>query len=106
MVAAYVAQNIRTARWAKANPAEAARYIARDTATTEEEVLLGYSSHVAEQLEPSLDDRLVGYLEHQKNFLLAEGFLKQDFAIADFIAREPLIAARKLVDAQTAERAA
>ncbi len=106
VVAAYVAQNIRTARWAKANPAEAARYIARDTATTEEEVLLGYSSHVAEQLEPSLDDRLVGYLEHQKNFLLAEGFLKQDFAIADFIAREPLIAARKLVDAQTAERAA
>lgn len=106
IVTAYIAQNLRTARWAKANPAEARRYIARDTAATEEEVVLGYSSDVTAQLEPSLDDRLVGYLEHQKNFLLAEGFIKKDFAIADFIAREPLIAARKLVDAEGANRAA
>jgi ABC-type nitrate/sulfonate/bicarbonate transport system substrate-binding protein len=106
VVTAYVAQNLRTARWAKANQAEARRYIARDTGATEEEVGRGYSPEVAAQLEPSLDDKLVGYLEHQKNFLLAEGFIKKDFAISDFIAREPLIAARKLVDAEAAERAA
>ena len=106
IVTAYVAQNLRTARWARENPAEARRYIARDTAATEEEVALGYSPHVAEQLEPSLDDRIVGYLEHQKNFLLAEGFLKKDFAISDFIARGPLAEARKIVDTESKVRAA
>jgi len=106
IVTAYVAQNLRTARWAKANPQEAKRYIARDTATTEEEVDQGYSPEVAAQLEPSLDDRIVGYLEHQKNFLLAEGFIKKDFSIQDFIAQGPLTEARKIVDAEVAERAA
>lgn len=106
IVTEYVAQNLRTARWARANPSEAKRYIARDTGTTEEEVNQGYSPQVAAQLEPSLDDTIVGYLEHQKNFLLAEGFLKKDFAIADFIARRPLEDARKVVDAEAAGRAA
>jgi ABC-type nitrate/sulfonate/bicarbonate transport system substrate-binding protein len=106
IVSAYVAQNIRTARWAKVNQAEAKRYIARDTATTEEEVSLGYSQDVAAQLEPSLSPELVGYLEHQKNFLLAEGFIKKDFAIKDVIAPGPLTEARKIVDAETASRAA
>lgn len=106
VVTAYVAQNLRTARWARENPAEARRYIARDTGTTEEEVALGYSPDVAAQLEPSLDDRLVGYLEHQKNFLLEEGFLRKDFPIADFIARDPLIEARRIVEQEGRARAA
>jgi ABC-type nitrate/sulfonate/bicarbonate transport system substrate-binding protein len=106
IVTQYVAQNLRTARWARANPAEAHRYIARDTATTEEEVVRGYSPNVTSQLETSLDPKLIGYLEHQKNFLLAEGFIKKDFNISDIIAPEPLAAARKIVDAETAERAA
>ena len=106
IVTAYVAQNIRTARWAKANPAEARRYIARDTGVTEEDAAVGYSPSLTSQLEPSLDPTLVAALEHQKNFLFREGFLKKDFSIAEFIAPGPLAAAKKIVDAEEAQRAA
>ncbi len=106
IVTAYVAENIRSARWAKANPAEAARYIARDTGVTEEDVALGYGPGLAARLEPSLAPDLVAAVEHQKNFLLREGFLAADFPVAEFIAPEPLAAARRLVDAEDAQRAA
>jgi ABC-type nitrate/sulfonate/bicarbonate transport system substrate-binding protein len=106
IVTAYVAENIRSARWARANPAEAARYIARDTGVTEEDVALGYGPSLAARLEPSLAPELVTAVEHQKNFLLREGFLAGDFSITDFIAPGPLAAARKLVDIETAQRAA
>jgi ABC-type nitrate/sulfonate/bicarbonate transport system substrate-binding protein len=102
VVTAYVAQNIRTARWAKANPREAERYIARDTGLPEETVRSRYSPEVALSLEPSLDPALLSYLDNQKNFLLAEGFIKNDFSIEEFTARAPLEAARKIVDAEDA----
>lgn len=106
IVTAFVAENIRNARWAKENPVEAARYVARDTGTTEEEVLLGYGADFASRLEPSLDPDLVAAVEHQKNFLLREGFIPNDFSIADFIAPEPLAAALRIVNGQDAQRAA
>lgn len=105
VVTAYVAENIRSARWARAHPEEAWRYIARDTGVTEEDVALGYKG-VAQKLEPSLDPALVDAVTHQKDFLLREGFLAADFSIADFIAPEPLAAARKIVDAEDAQHAA
>jgi ABC-type nitrate/sulfonate/bicarbonate transport system substrate-binding protein len=100
IVAAYVAQNIRTARWAKANPGEAIRYIARDSGSAEELVPFKYSPNVVNALEPSLDESLVRYLEDQKRFLLQEGFLHSDFSIQDFVAPQPLAQARKIVDAE------
>lgn len=105
IVTAYVAQNIRTARWAKANPREAERYIARDATLVEESVRQRFSPGVAAALEPSLDPTLIGYLQNQKDFLLAEGFLKRDFSIAEFIADAPLKAARKIVDQEDAQAA-
>lgn len=106
IVTAYVAQNIRTARWAKANPAEAIRYIARDSGSAEELVSLKYSPDVVKALEPSLDDDLVGYLTDQKDFLLREGFISNDFAIPEFVAYEPLMDARALVDLEQRSAAA
>lgn len=106
IVTAYVAQNIRTARWAKANPAEATRYIARDSGSAEELVPFKYSPNVVNALEPSLDENLIGYLEDQKNFLVREGFLRNDFAIADFVAHGPVRAARALVDQEQRSAAA
>lgn len=100
IVTAYVAQNIRTARWAKANPAEATRYIARDSGSAEELVPLKYSPVVTRALEPSLEDDLLGYLRDQKDFLFREGFIQKDFPINDFVAHEPLQAARALVAAE------
>lgn len=104
IVTAYVAANLRSARWARANPQEAARYIARDTAIQEEAVGLSYSPTVAQQLETSLDPALIGHLETQKRFLLEEGFIPNDFSFDDFIAPEPLRRARLIVDAEADQR--
>ncbi|HEY0125063.1 MAG TPA: ABC transporter substrate-binding protein [Rhizobium sp.] len=100
IVTAYVAQNIRTARWAKANAAEAIRFIARDSGSAEELIPLKYSPDVTRALEPALDDDLLGYLNDQKEFLLHEGFIHNDFDIAGFAAHEPLRDARILVDSE------
>jgi ABC-type nitrate/sulfonate/bicarbonate transport system substrate-binding protein len=105
IVTAYVAQSLRTARWAKANPADAIRYIARDSGSAEELVPLKYSPDVVNALEPSLDDRLIGYLDDQKSFLLREGFLRHDFKLSDFVASEPLAAARRLLESEEARAA-
>lgn len=106
IVTAYIAQNIRTARWAKANPAEATRYIARDSGSAEELIPFKYSSDVTKALEPSLDDDLLLYLKEQKDFLLREGFIRNDIDIAAFVAHEPLRDARALVDAEQRSAAA
>lgn len=97
IVTEYVAANLRSAKWARENPQDAARYIARDTAIPEEAVELSYSPKVIHQLETSLDDDLIGHLKTQKEFLLEQGFLKADFSINDFIDPKPLARARELV---------
>ncbi|RYE07762.1 MAG: ABC transporter substrate-binding protein [Hyphomicrobiales bacterium] len=102
VVADYLAANLRTARWARENPQDAARYIGRDTGIPEEAVALSYSSQVAAQLETSLDPELVARLEVQKNFLLDEGFLGGDFNFSDFVAPGPLERARQIVAAEGA----
>jgi ABC-type nitrate/sulfonate/bicarbonate transport system substrate-binding protein len=108
IVTEYLAAGIRSARWARANPEEAARYIGRDTGTQEEAVGFAYSRGVAAQLETSLDPALLSHLETQKRFLLEEGFITSDFSLSDFVAPEPLRKARLIVDAEdgiTASRA-
>lgn len=106
IVTSYVAQDVRTARWAAANAHKAARYIARDTGAVEEDVGAQFSPDVASALEPSLDDRLLAFLDNQKNFLLEHGFIKNDFKIEDFVAREPLRQAKLLVDQEQSRSAA
>ncbi|MBP2231925.1 ABC-type nitrate/sulfonate/bicarbonate transport system substrate-binding protein [Azospirillum agricola] len=97
IVARYLARAIRTARWAKANPVEAKRGIARDSGIAEEWVDAVYTPEVAAILEPTLDDHLIALLEDQKNFLLRHGFLGGDFSVPDWIARGPLEEALRLV---------
>ena len=58
-----------------------------------------YSPGVAQALEPNLTPELVGLLENQKNFLLKWGFIQDDFSVADWVAHEPLVEARRLADA-------
>lgn len=99
IVVRYLAQALRTARWAKQHQADAKRYIARDGSIAEEWVDIAYSPRVAAALEPSLDPELVGLLEIQKDFLLQNGFIPDDFDIAKFVAHEPLVEARRVVDA-------
>lgn len=97
IVARYLAQAIRTARWAKANTADAKRLIARDGGIAEEWVDAAYSKDVASVLEPSLDQHLINLIEDQKNFLLKYGFIPNDFSISEWVAHEPLAEALRLV---------
>lgn len=98
----YVAAQLRASRWAAANPFEAARYVGRDTAIPEEAVGLAYPD-VVTALETSLDQGLLDLLDVQKNFLLEEGFIPNDFAIKDFVAPEPLERARRIIAAEDGE---
>ena len=99
IAAEYVAANLRTSRWARANAREAARYVGRDTAIPEEAVGIAYPGAV-EALDTSLDPHLLDLLAVQKDFLLAEGFIPNDFAIADYVAEGPLQRARQIIEAE------
>lgn len=48
----------------------------------------------------SLDPHLLDLLAVQKDFLLAEGFIPNDFAIADYVAEGPLQRARQIIEAE------
>jgi ABC-type nitrate/sulfonate/bicarbonate transport system substrate-binding protein len=97
IVARYLAQAIRTARWAKGNQSEAKRLIARDSGIAEEWVDHAYSSDVANVLEPSLSPQLIEMITEQKDFLLQYGFIPNDFSVADWVASGPLEEALQLV---------
>lgn len=103
IVTEYIAANLRSARWARENQSDAARFIARDTAIPEEAVEISYSPRVFQQLETSLDEDLIAHLRTQKDFLLAEGFLKADFSFDGFIDDRPLARARELFARETAQ---
>ncbi len=93
-----LAEAIRTARWAGKNAIEANRFIARDSGITEDSVATRYSPGVASRLEPSLGADLLRYLDVQKNFLLEEGFIPNDFSITEFAAPEILTEALSVVE--------
>jgi len=102
LVARYLEQAIRTARWARENQGEAKRLIARDSSIAEELVDLAYSPQVAAVLEPSLDPKLIDLLENQKNFLLRWGFIPNDFDVREWIAPGPLLLAHHRLETQRA----
>jgi ABC-type nitrate/sulfonate/bicarbonate transport system substrate-binding protein len=90
VVVRYLAQMIKTARWAKSNSVEAKRLIARDSGVAEEWVDAVYEPGVTDKLEPCLHQNLIGLIEEQKNFLLKSGFIPADFDVAKWVAHEPL----------------
>ena len=79
--------------------------VARDTGVTEEEAARTHGQAGLAKLEPLLTPAVIAAVEYQKDFLLREGFLEADFPISEFVAPEPLSAARELLDAE-AQRAA
>ncbi|MGO4841517.1 hypothetical protein AB4144_55585, partial [Rhizobiaceae sp. 2RAB30] len=70
----------------------------RDSSIAEEWVDAAYSANVHAALEPSITPELISLLEDQKDFLVRWGFAPNDFGVADWVAREPLEEARRLVD--------
>jgi len=97
IVARYLAQVLRAARWAKANRAEAAGIIAREVSVADEWLPDAFDDSLYDNLEPSLRPELVDALKTRKDFLLRHGFIRQDFSVDDWIAPGPLAAAHELL---------
>ena len=99
LVARYVAQLVRAAKWAAQNEDAARRAIAIETGAAEYWLDQGCQPDVAHRLAFSLDDELVKALEARKDFLLEFGFLKRDFDIGAWMDPRPLQNALKRSDA-------
>lgn len=76
--------------WARRHPAEAVRQIAIETNWTEPWVRFAYGGQVHESLGVDLSERSVWGLQVFKDFLWAQGFLKADFPLEDWIDPAPL----------------
>jgi ABC-type nitrate/sulfonate/bicarbonate transport system substrate-binding protein len=97
IVARYLAQVLRAARWARAHRQETAAIVAREVSVAEEWVPEAFDETLFDKLEPSLRPELVSALETRKDFLLRHGFIQKDFSVADWIDPGPLAEAHKLL---------
>lgn len=97
LVARYLAQVLRAAAWARTHRQEATGIIAKEVSVVEEWVPDAFDDTLFDNLEPSLRPDLIQALRVRKDFLLAHGFIQQDFSIDDWIASGPLAAAQALL---------
>lgn len=86
----YVLQLLRAARWAQDNPSPARRFLAIETGSAEAWLDEGIGAQATENLAISLEPTLVEALDRRKAFLLAHGFIRQDFAVQDWFDAGPL----------------
>ncbi|AGT07329.1 ABC transporter substrate-binding protein [Paracoccus aminophilus] len=71
--------------WAAAHPEDTVRFAASETAATEEQIRAAHGPQLATSLGLSLDPTLLAAVESYKDFLFRNGFLDQDFSIADWV---------------------
>ena len=101
LVVRYLAVLLRTAAWSEQHPREVLQLLSHEgNAETVDEVLTSHGPNVHRSFTPRLSRQYIDGLELQKNFLRDHGFLKADFAIADWIEAGPLSEALKLVARQ------
>lgn len=102
VVARYLAVLLRTSDWASKHHDEVVRLLSLDNGgATPAEVLASHGANVHHSFRPKLSDDYIAGLETQKNFLRDWGYIQHDFSVADdWVVREPLERALKLVQAQ------
>ena len=97
LVARFLAQTLRASNWAAGHLDEVRRILARETGSGSAGVESAYGDGFHRSLHPDLSDERVALLDQQKSFLLVHGFLAQDFELEDWLAREPIEEAHRLV---------
>lgn len=80
---------LRADEWAKGNPDAVRRFVARESGASEEQVLAANGPNLHHHLGLSLDPELIRAVGSYKNFLLAEGFLAQDFDVSSWVDHRP-----------------
>jgi ABC-type nitrate/sulfonate/bicarbonate transport system substrate-binding protein len=99
LVARWLAKVIEAGHWAKAHRDETFRIVAAESGVAEETAHEAFGEGLPDQLVPDLSDENVAAIISQKDFLLANGFIKRDFDIEQFIVRGPLAEANQIVNA-------
>jgi len=97
LVARWLANVIEAGEWAKSHRDEVFRIVAAESGVAEETAYEAFGARLPDQLVPNLSEDNVAAIDSQKNFLLEHGFIRRDFSIEEFIAREPLTRAWQLV---------
>jgi ABC-type nitrate/sulfonate/bicarbonate transport system substrate-binding protein len=90
LAAVLVAQVDRAAAWARVNAEETRRIVAREVGVSEEAAGAAYGADVHLKLGLSLDPGQVAAIAHFKDFLLAWGFLENDFDVDAWVDRRPI----------------
>jgi len=97
-----VLQTQRAADWARANPREAVRLVALEQGLSEDVVERTYGPRLHERFDLTLADSHVQALRARKDFLLRHGYLRADFDLDAWIAREPLARVQRALAANDA----
>ena len=95
LVADLVATVSRVAAWAEANPHDAVRLIANEIGVGEDAVWAANGRDVHRHLALTLEQEQVVAFEHFSAFLVEWGFIPNHFDVADWLAYQPLEAARR-----------
>lgn len=98
VVIGFLAQSLRAADWAAGNLDGVREVLQRETLSGPEGVAAAYGADFNKDLHPSLSDERVELIGVQKQFLYTHGFLAADFDLESWVAREPLVRARELVE--------
>lgn len=86
----YLVRLVRAADWAGENRAEAIEVLARDLGHIGETIRITYGDDIGATLGLNFDPENIAALTSHKDYLLGKGALPRDFAIEDWLAREPL----------------
>ncbi|MNT03471.1 putative aliphatic sulfonates-binding protein precursor [compost metagenome] len=107
LVVRYLAVLLRTAEWAAKNRNEVAQLLLPESrGASPADVFAAHGADVHLSFTPRLTQTYIDGLAVQKNFLRDWGYLKHDFDVNEWVVREPLEQARKLVEQEHARAAA
>jgi ABC-type nitrate/sulfonate/bicarbonate transport system substrate-binding protein len=96
LVVRILARHLEAAAWARANPQETVRLIARDLGVPESLLLTRYES-LADGLQVGLEDDKLSALEDLKDFYLRNGFIRRDLDLDAWVDKSVLEDARQLL---------
>jgi ABC-type nitrate/sulfonate/bicarbonate transport system substrate-binding protein len=102
VVARVLVHSIEAAAWAKANHAEALRFLAAESGNSEAVIEQAYGPEVTQTLAIDLAESNLDAIAANQRFLLAHGFIAKAVDLEAWVDRGPLELARQ----QVAERAA
>ena len=96
LVTKFLVASLRASDWAVEHPTETAALLQEETFSGSSGIATALGSEFHRHLHPDLSGERLELLEIQKQFLHAHGFLRRDFDLEGWVAREPLEEARAL----------